>query len=140
MIHASTSLPDDETLRGLLRQARSIAVVGISPNPLRPSHEVAAYLQRAGYRIIPVNPSCQEVLGERCHGSLAEIDEPVDIVDCFRRSEEIPPIARAAVALGARALWMQLGVHHEEAAKIAADAGLLVISNRCLKIEHARLR
>ncbi len=131
--------PDDQALRALLAGARTIAVVGLSPNPMRPSNEVAAYLQRAGYRIIPVNPSCQEVLGERCYASLGDIPEAVDIVDCFRRTEEIPPIARAAVAIGARALWMQLGIQSEEARELAAAAGLVVVSDACIKIEHRRL-
>lgn len=133
------ALPDDAALRELLAQTRTIAVVGLSPNPLRPSHGVAAYLQRAGYRIIPVNPTCAEVLGERCFASLRDIPEKVDIVDCFRRSEEILPLARDAIAIGAKALWMQLGVQHDEAAALARAAGLTVVSNRCLKIEHARL-
>ncbi|CAG1006644.1 putative protein YccU [Burkholderiales bacterium] len=133
------SLPDDAALRELLAQTRTIAVVGLSPNPLRPSHGVAAYLQRAGYRVIPVNPACTEVLGERCYASLRDIPEKVDIVDCFRRSEEILPLAREAIAIGAKALWMQLGVQHDEAAALARAAGLTVVCNRCLKIEHARL-
>lgn len=133
------SPPDNAALRELLAQTRTIAVVGLSPNPLRPSHGVAAYLQRAGYRVIPVNPTCAEVLGERCFASLRDIPEKVDIVDCFRRSEEILPLARDAIAIGAKALWMQLGVQHDEAAALARAAGLTVVSNRCLKIEHARL-
>lgn len=139
MSDAMPALPDDAALRELLAQTRTIAVVGLSPNPLRPSHGVAAYLQRAGYRIIPVNPTCAEVLGERCFASLRDIPEKVDIVDCFRRSEEILPLARDAIAIGAKALWMQLGVQHDEAAALARAAGLTVVSNRCLKIEHARL-
>lgn len=139
MNNSNDLVPDDHRLRDLLTRSKTIAVVGLSPNPLRPSHGVAAYLQHAGYRIIPVNPSCQELLGERCYGSLAEIPEAIDIVDCFRRSEEIVPIARDAVAIGAKALWLQLGVWNDEATALARAAGLTVVGNRCLKIEHARL-
>jgi len=131
--------PDDQTLRALLQGARTIAVVGLSPNSMRPSHEVAHYMQRHGYRIIPVNPRCAEILGERCFPSLEAIGQAVDIVDCFRRSEEIAPIAQSAVAIGARALWLQLGVENQAAETLARDAGLTVISDRCIKIDHARL-
>ncbi len=134
-----STIPDDQTLGALLAGARTIAVVGLSPNALRPSHEVARYLQRHGYRIVPVNPNCAEILGERCFPSLEAIGEPVDIVDCFRRSEEILSIAKSAVSIGAKALWLQLGVQNEEAELLASKAGLTVIANHCIKIEHARL-
>lgn len=130
---------DDTQIAALLQSARSIAVVGLSPDPTRPSHGVARYLQGAGYRIIPVNPKCERVLGERCYPRLIDIAEPVDIVDCFRRSEEMPAIARDAVAIAAKLVWMQFGVISEEAARIAHDAGLAVVMDRCLKIDHARL-
>ena len=116
-----------------------IAVVGLSPNWYRPSYFAAKYMQEHGYRIIPVNPNCDTVLGEKCYPSVAAIPDAVDIVDCFRKSEEIPPLARDAVAKGARVLWMQLGIRSDEATKIATDAGLDVVVDRCVKIEHARV-
>ena len=126
-------------LRTILGSSRTIAVIGLSANWHRPSFFAAKYMQDHGYRIIPVNPNYPEVLGQKCFASLADIGEPVDIVDCFRKSEEMEPIARAAVALHARVLWMQLGVISEQAARVAAAAGLAVVMNRCVKIEHARL-
>ena len=130
---------DIPTLRRILQENRSIAVVGLSANWYRPSFFAAKYLQDHGYRIIPVNPAYESVLGERCYASLAEIPEPVDVVDCFRRAEEIPPLAEQAVAMGAKVLWLQLGVIHEAAARLAREAGLDVVQDRCMKIEHARL-
>ncbi len=106
---------------------RTIAVVGLSPNPERPSHGVAKYLKEQGYRIIPVNPNAIEVLGEKCYPNLSAIPEAVDTVEIFRRSEEVPPIVDEAIKIKARAIWMQDGVTHEEAAKKARDAGLLVV-------------
>ncbi|MGH8852205.1 MAG: CoA-binding protein [Casimicrobiaceae bacterium] len=126
-------------LRRILRESRTIAVVGLSANWYRPSFFAAKYMQDHGYRIIPVNPSYGEVLGEQCHPTLAAIADPVDIVDCFRKPAEIVPIAHAAVAIGAKVLWMQLGIRNDEAAKIALDAGLDVVMDRCVKIEHARI-
>ena len=126
-------------LRRILAQSRTLAVVGLSAHWHRPSFFAAKYMQDHGYRIIPVNPNYQEVLGQTSFKSLADIGEPVDIVDCFRKSEEMVPIAQAAVANGARVLWMQLGVISEQAARIATDAGMAVVMNRCVKIEHARL-
>jgi predicted CoA-binding protein len=128
-----------DSIRELLATSQTIAVVGCSPKPARPSHRVAAYLQRAGYRIIPVNPGLDEILGEPCYPDLAAIPAAIgiDIVDVFRRSEHVPSIARAAVSRRARALWLQLGVVHPEAERLAADAGLTVVSDRCLTIEHA---
>jgi len=125
-------------LRRILAQSTSIAVVGLSAHWYRPSHFAAKYLHDKGYRIIPVNPSYTEVLGQRCYPNLAAIGEPVDVVDCFRKSEDIVPIAREAVAIGAKVLWMQLGIRNEEATRIALDAGLDVVMDRCIKIEHAR--
>ena len=126
-------------LRRILAQSRTIAVVGLSANWYRPSFFAAKYMQDHGYRIIPVNPTYDEVLGERCYPTLAAIPGPVDMVDCFRKSEEIPALAREAVAKGAKVLWMQLGIRNDEAARVANDAGLEVVVDRCMKIEHARI-
>jgi hypothetical protein len=126
-------------LRRILTQSRTIAVVGLSANWYRPSFFAAKYMQDHGYRVIPVNPNYTEVLGEHCYPDIASIPMPVDIVDCFRRSEEMPALAREAVAKGAKVFWMQLGVDNGEATRIATDAGLDVVANRCVKIEHARL-
>jgi len=126
-------------LRRILAKCRTLAVVGLSAQWYRPSFFAAKYMQDHGYRIIPVNPRYDVVLGEKCHASLRDIRERVDLVDCFRRSEEIPAIAEDAIAIGAKVLWMQLGVANQEAAKRASDAGLDVVMNRCVKIEHARI-
>jgi predicted CoA-binding protein len=134
-----TIVDDISGLRRLLTRYRTIAVVGISANWFRPSYFAAKYMQDHGYRVIPVNPNYAEVLGEKCYPALAAIPEPVDIVDCFRRPGEMVPLARDAVAIGAKVLWMQLGIRNDEAAAIAADAGLDVVMNRCVKIEHARI-
>ena len=131
--------PDDSYLT-ILRTARTVAVVGLSPNPERPSHRVARYLQGQGYRIVPVNPTVESVLGERSYPSLAEIPEPVDVVDIFRRSEDVPPVVEQAIRIGAKAVWMQEGVVHEEAAAKARAAGLAVVMDRCMLKEHSRLR
>lgn len=132
-------MDDIATLRRILKNSKTIAVVGLSANWWRPSFFAAKYLQEHGYRIIPVNPTYTEVLGEKCYKSLAEIPDKIDIVDCFRKSEEIPALAQEAIAIGAKCLWMQLGVVNEEAAKAARAAGLDVIMDRCVKIEHGRL-
>ena len=126
-------------LRRVLAQTKSIAVVGLSAHWYRPSYFAAKYMQDHGYRVIPVNPSYSEVLGQPCYPSLEAIPGPVDLVDCFRKSADIMPIAREAVAKGARVLWMQLGIRNEEAARLAIDAGLDVVMDRCVKIEHARI-
>jgi predicted CoA-binding protein len=126
-------------LRRVLAQTKSIAVVGLSAHWYRPSYFAAKYMQDHGYRVIPVNPGYSEVLGQPCYPSLAAIPGPVDMVDCFRKAADIPPIAREAVAKGARVLWMQLGIRNEDAAHIALDAGLEVVMDRCVKIEHARI-
>lgn len=123
----------------ILGEARTIAVVGLSARRFRPSHGVAEYLQRAGYRIIPVNPKIAEVLGERSYASLDEVPEPVDIVDIFRRPEHVPAIVEAAIRKGAKTIWMQEGVVHEEAARRAEAAGLVVIMDRCILKDHRRL-
>ncbi len=117
----------------------TIAVVGLSPKEDRPSNDVARYLLDHGYRIIPVNTVQEEILGQKCYPNLSAIPEPVDIVDVFRRPEHCPPIAEEAVAIGAKALWVQLGIVNDEAARIASDGGLLVVMDHCIKIEHARL-
>ncbi|MBA2690797.1 MAG: CoA-binding protein [Burkholderiales bacterium] len=132
-------MDDTQTLRNILEQTRVIAVVGLSANPQRPSHSVAQYLLANGYQIIPVNPAYNEVLGQKCYASLTDIPQPVDMVDCFRRSTEILPIAEAAIAIGAKTLWMQIGVVNEAAAEKARAAGLQVVMDRCIKIDHARL-
>lgn len=126
-------------LRRILAQSRTIAVVGLSANWYRPSYFAAKYMQDHGYRIIPVNPNYDEVLGERCYRSIADIPEPVDIVDCFRRADEMPALAAEAVRKGAKVLWMQLGIRNDDAAAVADAAGLDVVANRCVKIEHARI-
>ena len=125
-------------IRRILAQCRTIAVVGLSANWYRPSNFAAKYMQDKGYRVIPVNPAYQEVLGQRCFPNLAAIGEPVDMVDCFRKPPDIPPIAREAVAIRAKVLWMQLGIRNDEAARIALEGGLDVVMDRCVKIEHAR--
>ena len=129
---------DPETIRGLLHSVRTIAVVGLSANALRPSHFVGFYLQRHGYRIIPVNPREPEVLGETSYPSLLDLPVPTDVVCVFRASEAVPEIAREAVAIGAQALWCQYGVVSLEGATIARDGGLAVVVDRCMKVEHAR--
>jgi uncharacterized protein len=126
-------------LRRILMRARVVAVVGLSANWYRPSYFAAKYIQEHGDRIIPVNPTYQEVLGEKCYANLAAIPEKIDVVDCFRQAEEMPALAREAVAIGAKVLWMQLGIRSDEAAAIAIAGGLDVVMNRCIKIEHARI-
>jgi hypothetical protein len=130
---------DIPTLRRILRDCRTIAVVGLSAEWHRPSNFVAKYLRHHGYRVIAVNPRYTEVLGERCHQSLVDIAEPVDMVDVFRRSEEVLPIALQAIAIGAKCLWQQIGVMNREADARARAAGLDSVMDRCVKIEHARL-
>lgn len=125
-------------IRDLLLSARTIAVVGLSANPLRASHFVGFYLQRHGYRVIPVNPRETEVLGEQSYPTLQDVPVPIDIVDVFRAPDALPGIARDAVAAGAKALWCQYGVINEEGNAIADAGGLTVIVDRCLKVEHAR--
>jgi predicted CoA-binding protein len=131
----------DEALRELLSEARVIAVVGLSANPDRPSNQVAWYLHHQGYRLFGVNPSCPEpeVFGVPVLASLDQVPEPIDIVDVFRRPEHTPDVARAAVAVGAGALWLQLGIASPEARAIAEQAGLRYVEDRCLKVDHARL-
>jgi uncharacterized protein len=136
-----TVVPEDRELRALLGDARTIAVVGLSSRPDRPSHRFASYLQSKGYRIIPVNPNETEVLGEPAYPSLRDLppDVTVDVVDVFRRASETPDVARDAVAIGATALWLQEGIVNEEAYRIAADAGLDVVMGVCIMQENERL-
>ncbi|MCW0233406.1 MAG: CoA-binding protein [Ferrovibrio sp.] len=132
---------DDDYIRGILRQVNVIAMVGASSNWNRPSYFAMKYLQQKGYRVIPVNPkdAGTEILGEKVYAALSEIPVKVDMVDCFRNSDAIPPIADEAIKIGAKMLWLQLGVRHDEAAKKAEAAGLKVVMNRCPKIEYGRL-
>lgn len=129
----------DTDLKRLFENVRTIAVVGCSPKPERPGHYVAKYLQELGYRVIPVNPGQTEILGEKCYASLRDIPEPVDMVDCFRRAEDIPPIVEDAIAVGAKYLWMQLGIVNDAAAQRAMAAGIEVVMDRCPKIDYPRL-
>lgn len=130
---------DDAKIREILQKSKTVAVVGLSPNPERDSYEVAKYLQEAGYRIIPVNPRADEILGEKAYPDLASVPEKIDVVDIFRRPEHVPPVVDEAIKVGARSVWMQLGVVNEEAAKKAAEAGLDVVMDRCMLREHKRL-
>lgn len=134
-----TPTPDAATLRRILRECRTIAIVGLSAKPHRPSHIVAGYLQAQGYRIVPVNPRYPQILGEPSYARLEDIPFAVDMVDVFRKPEDLPPIAASAVAIGAKCLWQQLGVANAEADAIARAAGLDSVLDRCVKIEHARL-
>lgn len=124
-------------IKQLLSNAKTIAVVGLSNKPDRASYGVAEYMQRAGYKIIPVNPVLKEpVLGEQPVASLSDIKEPIDIVDIFRRAEDVPPVVEEAIAVGAKAIWMQLGIVNQEAAAAAEAAGLEVVMDKCIKVEH----
>ena len=132
-------LDDIPTLRRILKDCRTVAVVGLSAEWHRPSYFAAKYMQEHGYRIVPVNPKYPQILGETSYARLEDIPFPVDMVDVFRKEADIPPIARSAVAIGARCLWQQLGLRSAEADRIATDAGLDSVWDRCVKIEHARL-
>ena len=129
---------DQAAIRRSLHTSRTIAIVGLSPNELRASNFVGFYLKRHGYRVIPVNPQAEEVLGEKSYPSLTDVPEPIDIVNVFRAPDAVPQIAREAVEIGAKTLWLQFGVISAEGAQIAEDGGLEVIMDRCLKVEHAR--
>ncbi|MGE5620483.1 MAG: CoA-binding protein [Sphingomonadaceae bacterium] len=129
----------EESIKRILEKGRTIAVVGLSPKPERPSYRVASYMQRQGYRIIPVNPTVDRVLGERSYPDLKSVPEKIDVVDVFRRSEDVPPIVDEAIQAGAWAVWMQEGVINEVAAARARQAGLEVVQDRCLLKEHRRL-
>lgn len=134
-----TAVSDIETLRRILGESTSIAVVGLSADWYRPSYFAAKYMLDHGYRIIPVNPKYHEILGQRCYPSLDAIGEPVDIVDVFQRTERVMPFAEQAVAIGARCLWQQLGVNNTGAVALATANGMDTVVDRCVKIEHARL-
>jgi predicted CoA-binding protein len=132
--------PDDMEIKHLLEESRNIAVVGLSDKPYRTSHAIARILQRFGYKIFPVNPNLEEpVLGEEPYATVEEIPERVDIVNVFRHSEKVSPVARDAVAAGAKVLWMQMGVINEEAAQYAEEHGLTVVMDRCIKVDYASL-
>lgn len=135
----STSKPAD-VIATLLRESKTIAVVGLSSNPLRPSHEVASYLQAVGYTIVPVNPNETEVLGQKAYPRLEDVPVPVDIVDVFRRPAEAPRVADSAVAIQAKAVWLQLGIAHACAAERARAGGLIVVEDACMLIEHKKWR
>ena len=132
-------MDDIAKLLRILRQNRTLAVVGLSANWYRPSYFAAKYMQEHGYRIIPVNPRYPQILGEKCYASLRDVPEKIDLVDVFRKTQDVPPIAEDAIAVGARVLWQQLGVRNEAAAARARAAGLEAVMDRCVKIEHGRL-
>ena len=122
----------------ILSKCQTIAVVGLSSNPMRPSHEVTEYMQSAGYRIIPVNPNETEVLGEKSYARLEDVPEKIEVVNVFRRAEEVPPVVESAIRVGAKVVWMQLGIENDEAAERARAAGLVVVEDACILIEHRR--
>ena len=132
-------MDDINTLRRILRESKVIAVVGLSADWFRPSYFAAKYMQEHGYRVIPVNPKYPEILGQKCYPSLRDIRQPVDMVDVFRKTADVMPIADDAIAIGAKVLWQQLGVRNEEAAAKARAARLETVVDRCVKIEHGRL-
>ncbi len=132
-------MSDIETLRRILSTYKRIGMVGLSANWYRPSNFAAKYLIDHGYTVIPVNPGYEEVLGQKCYPSLLDIPDPVEVVDIFQRSEKVPPLVDQAIEIGAKVVWMQLGVVHEEAAERARQAGLEVVMDRCMKIEYGRL-
>jgi predicted CoA-binding protein len=129
-----------QRLRGILAAGKTIAVVGLSDRPDRPAHSVPAYLQQQGYRIIPVNPRLREALGETAYPSLLEVPEPVDVVQIFRRSEDVPPVVEDAIHIGAKVVWMQSGILHDQAAERARQAGLQVVMNTCMRTTHQAMR
>ena len=129
----------NEEIRRILTEAKTIAVVGLSGDPGRDSHRIAEYLQEHGYRVIPVNPNVSEVLGEKCYPNLASVPVPIDIVDVFRRVEAIPAIVDEAIAVGAKSIWMQLGLAHNASAEKARKAGLGVVMSKCIMVEHRHL-
>ncbi len=131
------STPD--IIARILKDYRVVAVVGLSPKPDRPSHQVARYLKEHGYRIVPVRPGCAEILGEKCYPTLKDVPFPVEVVDIFRNVEAIPGVVDEAIAAGAKAVWMQLGLAEPGSGAKARDAGLLVVMDRCMKVEHSRL-
>ena len=129
----------DEELKQILAQARTIASVGLSSNPSKESYGVAAYLQDQGYRVIPVNPGADQILGSKAFPDLTSISEPIDVVQLFRRSEEVLPFVQQAIQIGAKVVWMQVGISNPEAAALAESAGVRVVMDRCMREEHKRL-
>jgi predicted CoA-binding protein len=129
----------NSNIREILKSAKNIAVVGLSDSPYRTSNSVSRYIQSAGYNIIPVNPKCSEVLGKKCYPALADVPEEIDIVNVFRRPEFVAGVIDEAIAVGAKVVWLQLGVVDEQAAQKALDAGLQVVMDRCIKVEHMYL-
>ncbi len=130
--------PGADTILELLKKYKTLAVVGLSSNPMRPSHAVTEYMQSAGYRIIPVNPNETEVLGEKSYARLEDVPEKIEIVNVFRRTEEVPPVVESAIRVGVKVVWMQLGIENEEAAAKARAAGLVVVEDACILVEHRR--
>jgi len=122
----------------ILKKYKTIAVVGLSSNPARPSYEVAEYMQRVGYKLIPVNPNEKEVLGEKSYARLEDVPEKIEIVDIFRRAEDVPPVVESAITVGAKVVWMQLGIENAEAAERARAAGLIVVEDACIFVEHRK--
>ena len=131
--------PPSKEIRAILEKYKTVAVVGLSPKPERDSHKVAKYLKESRYRIVPVNPGQKEILGEKCYPNLKAIPFPIDVVDIFRRPEAIPPVVDDAVEIGAKVVWMQLGIAHNQAAEKARNAGLEVVMSKCIKIEHMNM-
>ena len=131
--------PPDDKIRDLLTNARTVAVVGHSENPARTSYQIANYLRSVGYKIYPINPTVDQIDGQKSYASLADVPEPIDVVDVFRRPEHLPAIVAEAIAAGAKAVWGQLGVVDWDAGQKALDAGLDVVMDRCMRVEHRRL-
>jgi uncharacterized protein len=132
--------PSADPILDILQKYKTIAVVGLSSNPMRPSHGVSEYIQSRGYRILPVNPNEREVLGEKSYARLEDVPEKIEIVDIFRRPEEVPPVVDAAIRVGAKVVWMQLGIENQAAAEKARAAGLTVVMDACILIEHKKHR
>lgn len=132
------SYEDQQTIEKILRTARTIATVGLSDDTSKPAHTVPAYLQSQGYRVIPVNPTIETALGEKAYASLSDVPEPIDVVQIFRRSDQVGPIVDEAIQVGAKAVWMQIGISDEEAAARARAAGLDVVMNQCMRVQHIR--
>ncbi len=137
---AANDFTDPEVIRDVLQTSKVIAVVGLSDKPDRASHGVASYLKREGYNIVPVNPAKDIILGEKSYPDLVSVPGPIDIVDVFRRSDAVGPIVDAAILMNAKAVWFQQGVINPEAARKAADAGLKVVMDRCIFLEHSKLK
>lgn len=131
--------PSEEQLRALLKAARTIAVVGMSKNPEKDAHTIPRFLLEKGYKVVPVNPTATDILGLKCHASLREVKEPIDIVNVFRPSEDVPPIIEDAIAVGAKAVWMQTGIAHAQAAAKGRAAGLTVVEDQCIRVTLGRL-